>query len=97
MPRIELTTMEAVIHGTPAAPALATEAERLGARRVFIIASGTLCRETVEVEKLSSALGARCAGVFDRMGAHVPRGDVIAATAALVTDGFGYNPPKSWK
>ncbi|WP_370212994.1 iron-containing alcohol dehydrogenase [Roseovarius sp.] len=82
MPRIELTTMEAVIHGTPAATALATEAERLGARRVFIIASGTLCRETVEVEKLSSALGARCAGVFDRMGAHVPRGDVIAATAA---------------
>jgi len=74
--------MEAVIHGTPAAQAVATEAERFGARRVFVMASGTLCRKTDEVEKLKSALGARCAGVFDRMGAHVPRGDVIAATAA---------------
>lgn len=82
MPRIALTPMEAVIHGTPAAPALASETERLGARRVFVIASGTLCRETDEVEKLKSALGSRCAGVFDRMGAHVPRDDVIAATMA---------------
>ncbi|CAM9933103.1 unnamed protein product [Chrysoparadoxa australica] len=82
MTRIALTPMEAVIHGTPAAQAVATEAERLGARRVFVIASGTLCRETDEVKKLKSALGTRCAGVFDRMGAHVPRGDVIAATAA---------------
>lgn len=82
MTRIALTPMEAVIHGTPAAQAVATEAERIGARRVFVIASGTLCRETDEVEKLKSALGTRCAGVFDRMGAHVPRGDVIAATAA---------------
>ncbi|MBT53830.1 MAG: alcohol dehydrogenase [Mameliella sp.] len=82
MTRIALTPMEAVFHGTPAAQAVATEAERLGARRVFVIASGTLCRETDEVKKLKSALGTRCAGVFDRMGAHVPRGDVIAATAA---------------
>lgn len=97
MTRIALTPMEAVIHGTPAAQAVATEAERLGARRVFVIASGTLCRETDEVEKLKAALGTRCAGVFDRMGAHVPRGDVITATAAarevgadlLVTIGGG--------
>ncbi|WP_417522728.1 iron-containing alcohol dehydrogenase [Marinovum sp.] len=82
MTRIALTPMEAVIYGTPAAQAVATEAERLGARRVFVIASGTLCRETNEVEKLKSALGTRCAGDFDRMGAHVPRGDVIAATRA---------------
>lgn len=82
MTRIALTPMEAVIHGAPAAQAVATEVERLGARRVFVIASGTLCRETDEVEKLKAALGTRCAGVFDRMGAHVPRGDVIAATAA---------------
>ncbi|WP_146591899.1 iron-containing alcohol dehydrogenase [Puniceibacterium confluentis] len=82
MTRIALTPMEAVIHGTPAAQAVATEAERLGARRVFVIASGTLCRETDEVEKLKASLGRSCAGVFDRMGAHVPRGDVIAATAA---------------
>lgn len=82
MARIELTPMEAVIHGTPAATALVEEAERLGARRVFVIASGTLCRETNEVDKLKEALGDHCARVFDQMGAHVPRGDVIAATEA---------------
>ncbi|MFU1478622.1 iron-containing alcohol dehydrogenase [Roseovarius sp. C7] len=82
MPRIELTSMKAVIHGTPAATALASEADQLGARRVFVIASGTLCRETSEMNTLKAALGNRCAGVFDRMGAHVPRSDVIAATEA---------------
>nr|WP_206051424.1 iron-containing alcohol dehydrogenase [Roseibium aggregatum] len=80
MPRIELTPMKAVVHGGPAATALAEEAERLDARRVFIIASGTLCRETDEVDKLTAALGNRSAGIFDRMRAHVPRSDVIAAT-----------------
>ncbi|MCB1470511.1 MAG: iron-containing alcohol dehydrogenase [Rhizobiaceae bacterium] len=49
-------------------------------RRVVIIASGTLARTTDEVRKLRDALGPKCAGVSDRMGAHVPRSDVIAAT-----------------
>lgn len=80
MARVILTTMEAVVHGEPAARALASEVEKLGARRVVIIASGTLARTTDEVSKLRDALGPKCAGVFDRMGAHVPRGDVIAAT-----------------
>ena len=81
MARIDLTTMEAVIYGEPAATALAKEADRLGARRVFIIASRTLSRSTDEVDKLRRALGPRCADVFDAMGPHVPRADVIAATA----------------
>jgi maleylacetate reductase len=80
MVRINLTSMDAVIHGEPAAAALASEVERLRARRVFIIASGTLCRKTDEVDKLRRALGQRCVGVYDCMGAHVPRGNVIEAT-----------------
>ena len=80
MARINLTTMEAVIHGVPAAEALAPEVEKLGARRVFLIVRGTLSRETDEIDKLRDALGPNCATVFDRMGAHVPRNDVIAAT-----------------
>ena len=80
MPRIELTTMEAVVYGQPAHEALAGEVRRLGSQRVLILASGTLNRETDEVEKLQSALGARFAGVFDQITAHVPRKDVIAAT-----------------
>lgn len=82
MARVNLTRMEAVIHAEPAAAAVAVEVDRLNARRVFIVASGTLCRETDEVEKLRHALGSRCAAVFDKMGAHVPRADVIAATDA---------------
>ncbi|MEP5168490.1 MAG: iron-containing alcohol dehydrogenase [Shimia thalassica] len=80
MPRIELTSMKAVVYGQPANEALADEVSRLDVRRILILASGTLNRETDEVEKLQTALGPRCAGVFDRVGAHVPRQDVIAAT-----------------
>ncbi|MFG6581371.1 iron-containing alcohol dehydrogenase [Sulfitobacter sp. 1A13191] len=82
MARVHLTTMEAIIHGEAAAAAVAVEVDRLNARRVFIVASGTLCRETDEVDKIRHALGSRCAAVFDKMGAHVPRADVIAATDA---------------
>jgi maleylacetate reductase len=82
MARIELSTMEAVIFGVPAHEALAAEVDRFGAKRVFILSSGTLNRETDEVEKLRHALGPRCTAVHDRMTAHVPRADVIAATLA---------------
>jgi maleylacetate reductase len=44
--------------------------------------SGTLNRQTDEIEKIREALGARCAGVFDAMPAHTPREAVIAATNA---------------
>ncbi len=80
--RVVLSTMEAVVFGKPAHEALPEEVKRLGAERVFVLASGTLNRETDEVEKLANALGPRCAGVFDRMTAHVPRKDVIEATRA---------------
>lgn len=80
MPRIELTSMEAVVYGQPAHEALANEVARLDAQRVLIVASGSLNRETNEVEKLQAALGPRFSGIFDRVTAHVPRRDVIAAT-----------------
>ena len=43
--------------------------------------SGTLNRETDEVEKLQRALGNRIAGLFDRMPPHTPRHAVIEAAA----------------
>ena len=43
-------------------------------------ASGTLRRDTDEIDKVRRALGNRCVGVFDRMPAHTPRTAVIAAT-----------------
>ena len=80
MARVDLTSMEAVVFDVPAHEALAAEVARIGAERVFILCSGTLNRETDEVEKLRRALGGKCAAVFDKLSAHVPRADVIAAT-----------------
>ncbi len=77
--RIVFSRMEEVIFGRPAAEALAELVERLGAARVFLMVSGTLNRETDEIEKLRRALGNKCVGTFDRMPAHSPRSAVIAA------------------
>jgi maleylacetate reductase len=74
--------MEEVIYGRPAAEAVAELAGRLEARRVFVLASGTLNRETGEVARLKAALGDLFAGVHDRMPAHTPRDAVLAAAAA---------------
>jgi maleylacetate reductase len=71
--------MESVVFGTPHAEALAHEVDRLDARAVFVLASGTLARETELVERLRQMLGNRFAGVCARIGAHTPRTDVVAA------------------
>lgn len=77
--RIVFGQMEAVRFGASAAEALAEETQRLDARRVFLMVSGTLNRETDEIEKVRRALGGRCAGTFDRVPPHTPRRAVIAA------------------
>ena len=41
--------------------------------------SGTLNRETDEIENIRRALGSRCVGTFDAMPPHTPRAAVIAA------------------
>jgi maleylacetate reductase len=75
--RVVFSHMEEVLFGEPAAQAIAEEAK--DAQRVFLMVSGTLHRETDEVEKVRRALGNRCVGVFDRMPSHTPRQAVIAA------------------
>jgi maleylacetate reductase len=79
---IVFTAMERVIFGRPAAEAVAAEADRLGAKRVFILSGGTLNRETDEVARLTAALGPRFAGLCDRMPAHSPREAVVACANA---------------
>jgi maleylacetate reductase len=76
--------MEGVRFGAPAAEAVALEAGRLAAERVFLMVSGTLARTTDEIDKVRRALGHSCAGVFDRMPQHTPRPAVIEAAAAAV-------------
>ena len=58
------------------------KAERLNARRVFIVASNTLANKTEEIARVSRALGDKCVGVFDSIAPHVPRDDVIAGAIA---------------
>ena len=78
----ETFATERVLYGKPAAQALAAEATRLGASRVFLVVSRTLDRETDWVNNLRAALGNRYAGSFDGVPSHTPRDTVLAATDA---------------
>ena len=74
--------MERVIYGIPLAEALAQEVERTGAHAVYVLASGTLARQTDVVDSVRRVLGNRLAGVCAKIGAHTPRPDVVAAANA---------------
>ena len=76
---IVFSRMDEVIYGKPAAEAAAQLVQRHGAERVFLMVSGTLNRETDEIERLRRALGNKCVGTFDKMPAHSPRSAIIAA------------------
>ena len=76
---VRFSKMDEVIFGKPAADAVAELAEQLGATRIFLMVSGTLNRETDEIEKLRRALGNKCVATFDQMPPHTPRAAVIAA------------------
>ena len=71
--------MERVIYGIPLAEALADEVKRLDSQAVYIMASGTLTRETDVIAGVRDVLGNRVAGVCSGIGAHTPRTDVVAA------------------
>jgi maleylacetate reductase len=77
--RVVFGAMEEVVFGYPTAEAIAAQMDRLGASRAFLMVSGTLNRQTGEIEKIRKALGSRCAGTFDAMPPHTPREAVIAA------------------
>jgi len=77
--RVVFGKMEEVTFGKPAAEAVAEQAKRLDANRVFLMVSFTLNRETDEIEKVRRALGNHCVGTFASMPPHTPRHAVIAA------------------
>ena len=72
--------MDRVIYGIPLAEALAEEINRLDARAVYVMASGTLNRETDVIDTVRQVLGNRLAGLCAKIGSHTPRVDVVAAT-----------------
>lgn len=77
----DYTALQRVRMGSPVITALLAELESLPEGRVFVVISGTLARQSSLVGELQLALGSRLAGVFDAMGAHSPRRDVLAALA----------------
>jgi maleylacetate reductase len=74
--------MDRVIYGRPFADVLGAEVDRLEARAVYVLASGSLARDTDVVTRIRGVLGNRCAGVTAKIGAHTPRTDVVEAANA---------------
>src|SRR6516162_7799154 len=81
----QFPTMESVIYGKPAAEALREEAERLDARRVYLIVSRTLNTTTDEIENIRKSLGDRHAETFDGIPQHTTR-EVVVKTARQAKD-----------
>jgi maleylacetate reductase len=77
--RVVFGAMDEVVFGRRAVEAVVAQMDRLRTSRAFLMVSGTLNRNTDEIEKIRDALGSRCVGTFDAMPAHTPREAVIAA------------------
>ena len=89
--------IERVLHDVTASEALPALIDGLNHRRVFIVCSRTIRRETDIVIRIQAALGDRVVGLSDKVGEHSPIGNVLLAAAsvrdagadALVTIGGG--------
>jgi alcohol dehydrogenase class IV len=77
-----LTATERVHIGRRAADALAEEASIFNAQRIFLLVSSTMRSTTNEIALIEEALGDRVARVFDGIGPHGPRTDVLKAIHA---------------
>jgi maleylacetate reductase len=71
--------IDRVIYGKPAAEALVSEVTRLAAKRVLLVVSRTLDRDTTWVADMRAALGDLYAGSFDGIPSHTPRQSVLDA------------------
>jgi maleylacetate reductase len=71
-----------IVYGTDFVEALTRELDLVGARRVYVLASGTLERSTDVIRRVRDALGDRFVGICAKIGAHTPRIDVVAAANA---------------
>ncbi len=78
--------LERVIFGRPAAEAAAQEAARIGARRVFIVASRSLARETPVVRGIGGALGGRYGSALLLRAVGVEREQLPAIAAAAINN-----------
>ena len=79
--KVILTATEEVTLGEPAADAVARVATERDAKKVFILSSAHLNRNTSEISRIEAALGSRHAATHDGIQPHGPRSDVLQAAA----------------
>lgn len=74
-----VTAHDRIVFGTPAGEAVVAEADRVGAKRVFVTSTRSLAqKEMGPLQRIEKALGARHVGTFATISAHSPREDVVA-------------------
>ena len=77
-----VTAHERIVFGRPAGEAVVAEAERTGARRVFVTSTRSLAqKEMGPLQRVEKALGSRHVGTYATIKAHSPREDVVAGAA----------------
>lgn len=77
------SALETVVLGKSVNSELPRLADKLGGKRLFLVASSSLSRATNQFSQLRAALNGRYVGLFDRIGSHTPREDVLSALAAV--------------
>jgi len=78
-----VTQHERIVFGVPAGEAVAAEAERIGAKRVFVTSTRSLAqKENGPLQRMEKALGARHVGTYSTIRSHSPREDVVGGASA---------------
>ncbi|MDC0147505.1 iron-containing alcohol dehydrogenase [Alphaproteobacteria bacterium] len=74
-----------LVAGVDAARAIAAETQKLGAQRVFVMASASTLADGHLASDLKSNLGRRLAGIHSGIAAHAPQQDILDAAEAART------------
>jgi maleylacetate reductase len=78
-----VTLHDRIVFGLPAAEAVMAEAERYGAKRVFLTSTRSLAqKQDGPLQRLEKALGSHHVGTYSTISAHSPREDVIGGANA---------------
>lgn len=83
----EYTALSGVRMGMPLLDALQIEFEGDAGARIFVVISHSLSQQTDLLAGLSTMLGSRLAGVFNKVRSHSPREDVMLALAQAADAG----------
>ncbi|MBI4588956.1 MAG: iron-containing alcohol dehydrogenase [Candidatus Rokubacteria bacterium] len=73
--------VDRVIYGAGSLADLPKEIDRLAVQRAFVVTGQSLATKTEWISRVQDLLGDRCAGVFARASAHVPKRTIVEAAA----------------